>query len=315
MIRRRAGRRRVRGLAAGPHGVERAADSARVGQVAPDRARRLAVRVDPVEQRFEIQALGGRELGAEDQRVVLTAPGLERGVTPVGAGELILDDDVGEVGLDVRRERGDRRDAGEVTVGELRELVLPERIERLTARPRHGLDRDEGQETVLTRQRELRVDPLDLDHAADVRVDVQTAVGVDLTPRDRAAGRGGHAARRAADVAREAAVVRAHLPVRQVDLEPEHGPDPADRELEVRTEPGAPVPLTVAVTGQVAVVRVPAHRRDLVEESGDRHLRYRRLGIARRGQHHEGDKGEDCRNEGSSHYRPPQISGEPQVNP
>ena len=54
---------------------------------------------------------------------------------------------------------------------------------------------------------------------------------------------------------REAAVVRAHLPVRQVDLETEHGLDPADRELEVRTEPGAPVPLTVAVTGQVAVVR------------------------------------------------------------
>src|SRR5207244_4604250 len=119
------------------------------------------------------------------------------------------------------------------------QLVLTERIERLTARPRHRLDRDEGQETVLTRQRELRVDPLDLDHAADVRVDVQTAVGVDLTPRDRAAGRGGHAARRAADVAREAAVVRAHLPVRQVDLEPETGPDPPDRELEVRTEPGA----------------------------------------------------------------------------
>src|SRR5207247_10369106 len=131
--------------------------------------------------------------------------------------------------------------------------------------------------TVLARQRELRVYPLDLDHAADVRVDVQTAVGVDLTPRDRAAGRGADTAGLTGHVAREAAVVRAHLPVRQVDLEPENGPDPADRELEVRTEPGAPVPLAVAVAGQVAVVDVVARCRHLVEESGDRHLPRRRL--------------------------------------
>src|SRR5262249_23325986 len=126
---------------------------------------------------------------------------------------------------------------------------------------------------------------------------------------------GSERARRTARVAREAAIVGPGLAVGQVDLETQDGLDPADRKLEVRTEPGTPIPLTVAVTGQVTVVRVPAHRRDLVEEPGDRHLRDRRLGKPWRSQRHEGDKGEYCRNEGSMHYRPPQNSGEPQVNP
>jgi hypothetical protein len=89
--------------------------------------------VPVVEQRLNVQPLGGRELGAEDDRPVLPAPGFVDGETPVGAGELVLDDDVGEVRLDGRRERGDRRDTGEVTVGEQRELVVRKRIERLTA--------------------------------------------------------------------------------------------------------------------------------------------------------------------------------------
>src|SRR5262249_60616292 len=129
--------------------------------------------------------LGGRELGAEDDRPVLTASGLRHGRTPVGAGELVLDDDIGEVGLDVRRERGDRRHTGEVAVGEHRELVVGKRIERLTACPRHGLDGYARQETVLTRERGLRVDPLDLYHAAYAGVDVETAVAVDLTAGGR----------------------------------------------------------------------------------------------------------------------------------
>src|SRR5262249_49137864 len=77
VVRRVAGRRRVRRAAAGGRGVEQAADRAGVGQVAPDRARRLAIGVNPVEQRLDVQALRGRELGADDDRVVLTAPGLE----------------------------------------------------------------------------------------------------------------------------------------------------------------------------------------------------------------------------------------------
>src|SRR5262249_56988917 len=89
----------------------------------------------------------------------------------------------------------------------------------------------ERQETVLTRERELRVDPLDLDHAADVGVDVETAVGVDLTAggsctRAPAGCAGREAARGPADVAREAAVVGPGLPIRQVDLETQNRPDP-----------------------------------------------------------------------------------------
>src|SRR4029450_2369289 len=86
------------------------------------------------------------------------------------------------------------------------------------------------------------------------------------------------AAGRTADVAREPAVVGPGLPVLQVDLDTEPGLDPADREPEVRTEPGARVPFSVAVAGQVAVKDVPACCRDLVEQPGDRHLRDRRLG-------------------------------------
>src|SRR5206468_10038805 len=135
-----------------------------------------------------------------------------------------------------------------------------------------------------------------------------------LTPRDRAAGRGADTAGLTGHVARKAAVVRAHLPVRQVDLEPENGPDPADRELEVRTEPGARVPLAVAVAGQVAVVDVVARCRHLVEESGDRHLRRRRLSKPRRCQRHDDGEGEYRRYRESSHHCPPQDRGEPQLN-
>src|SRR5262249_23615327 len=182
--------------------------------------------------------------------------------------------------------------------------------------PRHRLDGDEGQQTVLTRERELRVDPLDLDHAADVGVDVETAVGVDLTTGGgcasaRAARRsrvGSDAAHASRVVKGEPAVEAAGLAVLQVDLEAENGPDPADRELQVRTEPGARIPLTVTVTGQVAVERVPAHRRDLVEEAGDRHLRSRCLSEPWRRQHRENDEGHYCGNYAPSHRRrPPSV--------
>src|SRR4029077_6313010 len=124
------------------------------------------------------------------------------------------------------------------------------------------------------------VDPLDLDHAADVRVDVQGAVGVDLGPIDRLQGRG--PAGEAGIVARKAAVVGSGLAVHQVDLETENGLNPADRELEVRAEPGPGVPLLVAVPSEVAVVEVPAHRRDLVEKPADGYRRGRSLSECRR---------------------------------
>src|SRR5262249_12265983 len=152
----------------------------------------------------------------------------------------------------------DCRDAGEVAVAVLCQLVVRERVERLATCPRHRLDGDERQEAVLARQRELRVDPLDLDHAADVGVEVQTAIGVDLTPgggdadftENRAALPA--AAYGPAVIAREPAVVRPALPVHQVDLEAEDGLDPSHRELEVRPEPGSRVPLRVAVSSEIA---------------------------------------------------------------
>src|SRR6266404_5314265 len=71
-------------------------------------------------------------------------------------------------------------------------------------------------------------------------------------------------------VPREPAVVRAGLAVVEVKLDAEHGLGPPHRELEVRAEPSPRVPLMIAVTGEVAIVKVPARRGDLIEESGDR---------------------------------------------
>src|SRR5207245_9170634 len=172
--------------------------------------------------------------------------------------ELFLEHDPGAIGLDFRRERRDRRHSGEIAVRVLGELVLGEGVEGLAAQPSHGLDGDERQQAILARQGKLRVDPFDLDHAADVGVEVQTAVGVDLAPRGLAAVGGAElagakATRGPAIVAREPTVVGPGLPILQVDLEAEHGLDPSDRELEVRTEPGPRVPLLVAVARQVAV--------------------------------------------------------------
>src|SRR5207247_1544170 len=130
-------------------------------------------------------------------------------------------------------------------------------------------------------QRKLRVDPLDLDHAADVSVEVQTAVRVVLAAAVRilnvSADDVEYAARRTGIVAREATVVGPALAVLQVDLETEHSLDPPDLEREVGAEPGPGIPLPVVVPGQVAVVEVPTHRRHLVEEPGDRDLGCRRL--------------------------------------
>src|SRR5262249_33850870 len=104
-----------------------------VGQVAPSVSARQAVGVEVGEQRLDVQTLGRRELGTDDERPVLAASGLgacweDRGTgagtrgypdvqySAVAARELILDDDIGEVQLDVRRERRDARDTGKVAV-------------------------------------------------------------------------------------------------------------------------------------------------------------------------------------------------------
>ena len=116
-----------------------------VGQVAPDRARRLAIGVDPVEQRLDVQTLGWGELGAEEHRVVLTAPGLERGLTPVGAGELILDDDVGEVGLEMFGVNVVIADTpAKSPLANWASLYCASVSNGCAARPGHRLDRDEA---------------------------------------------------------------------------------------------------------------------------------------------------------------------------
>src|SRR5437773_1622006 len=93
----------------------------------------------------------------------------------VAAANLALDDDVGELGLEVRGECCDRREAGEIAgrVGNLG--LVGEVAEGLETRPAPGLDRYERQQAVLAGQVELRVHPLHLDDASDVRV--QTGVG------------------------------------------------------------------------------------------------------------------------------------------
>src|SRR6185503_14771868 len=163
----------------------------------------------------------------------------------------------------------------------------------------YGLDRDERQQAVLTRQRELGIDPFDLDHAADVRVDVQGAVGVDLGPVGRLERR--PPAGYPGVIAREAAVVGSRLAVHEVDLETEHSLDPAHRELEVRAESGPGVPLAVAVPGEIAVVKISAHRRDLIEETAESHLRRRRLGENRCNKDYRSEHCKDGNNSKSSH--------------
>src|SRR5262249_32448738 len=247
------------------------------------------------------QPLNRRELGADYERIVLAAvgPGVRQRSVP--SGQLVLDDHVGEVVLDVRREGRVQVQAREVTVGVVH-LVVGDRAERLTAGAGDGEDRDERQEAVLAGQIELSVDPLDLEQPGDVGVDVQPAAR-----GARAFATSCKAASRTRVVAGEAAVVRARLAVVQVELDTEHGLGAADRELEVRAEARARVPLTVVVTSEVAVVDVTARRRDLVERPGDRHLRRRgtrgRLREDRRSQHREDDEGEYCGDNTSPHYR------------
>src|SRR5262249_9505595 len=164
-------------------------------------------------------------------------------------------------------------EAAKVVVRKGGELIRGKMGEGLTSRPGHGLDGDERQEAVLTRQGKLRVDPLDLDHAAHVGIEVEVSVRVDLSPTKDLAT----AAWKACIVERETAVVVSALPVLQVDLETENSLDSPDREFEVRPKAGSGVPLAITGPRQVAVIEVRAHRGDLIEETGDRHRGLRGL--------------------------------------
>src|SRR5262249_43492471 len=119
---------------------------------------------------------------------------------------------------------------------------------------------------VLAGQIELRVDPLDLEEARHVGIEIQAPAGAEFAAPAEAAGL-------AAVVARKATVVGPALAVHQIELDAEDGFRAPDREHEVGTEASPGVPFMIAVTRVVAVVEVPAGRRDLVEEPGDRHFR------------------------------------------
>src|SRR5205085_6156227 len=106
-----------------------------VGGVAASRGARRAleerVRVD----RLDVQPLERRELGAEDHGEVVAARDAAAGrgaeeTRPTVAGELLIDLNEGEVGLEVRRPGRDRRDTREVT-GRVGGAVRTERGERL----------------------------------------------------------------------------------------------------------------------------------------------------------------------------------------
>src|SRR2546426_220190 len=88
----------------------------RVGRVTP--GVRVCYSLGVVERvdRLDIEPLVDRVIYAEDDREVLAA-----GLIPAKASEGVLDHDIGDVGLEVRRERRNRREPGEIAgrVGDL----------------------------------------------------------------------------------------------------------------------------------------------------------------------------------------------------
>src|SRR5262249_20101552 len=162
-------------------------------------------------------------------------------------------------------------------------------------------NRDERQQAVLAGQIELRVDPLDLEEARHVGVDVEAAPGAELAASYEAADLPGV-------VAGKATVVGPTLAVHQIELDAEHGLRPPDRELEVRPEASPGVPFTIAVARVVAVVEVSARRGDLIEESGDRHFRRGHLGARGRRQGEKGQEGDECEDESFPHHNLPRLT-------
>src|SRR5436309_13821310 len=258
----------------------------RVGRVTPGGAVRHAFGIEERVERLDVEPFVDRVVRAEDERGVLAPARTRRGRQP------ILDHDIGDVRLQVRRKRRDRREAGKIT-GRVGDLGGGGEVsEGLEARPRDARHRDERQYAIPAGEIELRVEPLDLDDAGDVRVET----GARGHPRDLSGGVGSGTLTCTVSFSTS-------LTPAQVQLESHHGLGPSYLERKVRTEPGPGVPIIVPGTREVSVLVVPPERRDLVEESGDRHLRRRRLRQDRWSQHRDGDEGEDCSDEEFPHYR------------
>src|SRR6185436_20037072 len=89
----------------------------RVGDGPPRRGAGRAVSVEVRVQRLDVEPLERRDLGADDDREVITAPVGGGASQPVAPRDLVLDLNVRERQVEVRRERRPRRDTREVAVG------------------------------------------------------------------------------------------------------------------------------------------------------------------------------------------------------
>src|SRR5215813_402521 len=149
--------RRVGGVA-----VERSSDIDTTSALTGATARRTLSLEERV-HRLDGEAFEGREAKARDDRPVLTTH-----PSVLESGDLLFDLDVGQVEPRSRGEVHAQRHAREVTVRIHGQLVVGQRAERLSAEPDRVRNRD--------RQREFRVQPLDLDQPDGVCVDVEGGV-------------------------------------------------------------------------------------------------------------------------------------------
>src|SRR5262249_32171100 len=252
------------------------------------RARRgRAVEIRIGVNRTEVEALERRDVHARDEREVVAA---EEAIT--NARGLLFDLGVGKVDLDRRDDRDRDVRTGEVTCGEGGKLVRDR--ERLRAETHDGAGR-------RPRQRELGVGPLDLERGRHICVQVGAEErATSLTHRSR---------RRCAEASGLSRATEGHVIARWtrgaprvVELEAEHELGGAELADDVRTSTRPRIPLLV-YAGRVEVPErhVPRPRRDVVDQSVDRHLRGRSrrrglLSVGVRNQKREDDEngGDNC---------------------
>src|SRR6266478_2406562 len=246
-------------------------------------AARVQIRVN----RLDVEALVGAQLEAEDGGEVV-AP--DEPVGPTGQRRRHLG--VRPREPQTRHEIDLAVETPVVTEREHAELVGVV-FERLEAGPKSPVDGNEGQDRARTGQRELGIQPDDLE-TPELRV--QAAVTSAEGPRAVACRRaflrvGVRPARGGAEVG--------------VVLEEEDALDLPDLACDLEATTLTTVPLTVLRPGDVGVIdaHVLFGGRGLVDEAFDRHLRGRRLGERRRGE--DPEEGEYCERNGepSSHYR------------
>src|SRR5262249_37857019 len=249
----------------------------------PAAALTSAGRREPIEEcvrvhRLDIEPLHDRDLGAADDGEVVTARlglavrgqsargGRDTSLDRAGGGnalvlkyagvrddrpesalaeQVLVDRDIGEVRLERGAEGAIEVYAREVAVGVGGELVAGRRREGLAAEPDDDRDRDQ-------RHRELRVQPLHLERALGVRVQVERGLGTrtDRAAGDGVVGTGGEAGLTISDTAR---VAESRLAPIGVDLESEHCLGLPNLTDDVEPAAGTPIDLMVLVAVPVQV--------------------------------------------------------------